>query len=241
MWSVVLVAVVAAALRVSAVSSGVPFLWNPDEPTNLRVGAVMVDHVSWNPHYFSYPSMLYDVIAMVGWVQRVVGGWHKGAGLAYYTYQHLTYHTYQNQGINRTMDPHLLIVLRSVTVLLSIGTCVVVWGLCYFVTRRWWVATLAGLLLAVSPLMVANSVVVTPDMYSAFFTALGLLAAIWLHEKRQGAQLHPRRGSSWARNRIEVQRRLGRRRRDRRPLPSLSKGRGLPPSRLTVQGHAACP
>ena len=172
-WTVGLVAVVAAVLRLPAVGSGLPFLWTPDEPTNVRFGALMVDHGTLNPHYFDYPSMLYYVVAAVGWVQRVVGGWHAEGGLALHM-------TYQNEGINRTTDPHLLIVLRLITVVLSIGVCVLVWGICYLITRRWWTATFAGLLLAVSPLMVANGVLVTPDTYSAFFTALGLLAAIWL-------------------------------------------------------------
>ena len=136
----------------------------------------MVDHGSLNPHYFWYPSLLFDVIAGIGWVQQLVGHWHPGAGL-----------TVQNEGIARTTDPHLFIALRLVGVVLSIGTCIVIWGLCFLIARRWWAATLAGLLLAVSPLMVANSLYITPDTYSTFFTAVGLIAAIWL--MRRGSRL----------------------------------------------------
>ena len=123
-----------------------------------------------NPQLFIYPSLMFDVIAAMASVQKLVGlGWIPGAGI-----------TVENEAIARTTDPHLYIAVRLVTVVLSIGTCVVVWGLCYLVTRRWWAATLAGLLLAVCPLMVVNGVYITPDTYSAFFTAVGLLAAIWL-------------------------------------------------------------
>ena len=173
-WTVGLVAVVAAVLRVPAVGSGLPFLWTPDEPTNVRFGALMVDHGTLNPHYFDYPSLLYYVVVGGG-----MGAASRGR-LARGGWPRVVHMTYQNEGINRTTDPHLLIVLRLITVILSIGVCVVVWGICYLITRRWWAATCAGLLLAVSPLMVANGVLVTPDTYSAFFTALGLLAAIWL-------------------------------------------------------------
>ena len=138
----------------------------------------MVDRGSLlNPHFYSYPSLLFDVIAAMGSVQKLVGlGWNPGAGI-----------TNEGEAVARTTDPHLYIAVRLVTVLLSIGTCVVVWGLCYLITRRWWAATLAGLLLAVSPLMVVNGVLITPDTYSAFFTSAGLLAAIWL--MRRGSRL----------------------------------------------------
>ncbi len=113
----------------------------------------------------------------MGSVQKLVGvGWNPEAGIMA-----------ENEAIARTTDPHLYIAVRLVTVLLSIGACVVVWGLCYLVTKRWWAATLAGLLLAVSPLMVVNGVYITPDTYSAFFTAVSLLAAIWL--MRRGSRL----------------------------------------------------
>ena len=173
-----LVAIVAALLRLPAVQFGLPYIWNPDEPTNLRIAGRMVDKGSVNPHFFNYPSLLYYVIAGAGWVQRTFGRWHLSAGLA-------LPRTLENEGINRTTDPHLIIVLRLVTVLLSIGTCMVAWSLGYVVTKRCWAATLAGLMLAVSPLMVANGVLVTPDTYAAFFAAVALLAAVRLMRSGQ--------------------------------------------------------
>jgi len=172
-----LVAIVAAVLRVPAVNFALPFVWHDDEPRNVSHGAIMIDHGSLNPHFFAYPSLLFDVVAAMGSVQKLLGaGWKPGAGLRV-----------ENRGIAMTTDPHLFIALRLVTVILSIGICVAVWGVCYLVTRKWWAATLAGLLLAVSPLMVVDGVFITPDTYSAFFTAVGLLAAIWL--MRRGSRL----------------------------------------------------
>jgi hypothetical protein len=162
-------AVVALALRLPIVGYGLPFLWHPDEPTNVGVGARMVDLNSWNPHFFLYPSMLYDVVAIVGHLQRAFGGWHVGAG-----------QSSQVMGTGYTTDPHLYLALRLITVALSVGTCIVVCGIVYLVTKRWWAAALAGLLLAVSPLMVLNGVYITPDTYSAFFTACGLLTSYWV-------------------------------------------------------------
>ena len=168
-WSGALVAIVAAAMRFPAIGFGLPFIWNPDEPTNVGTGALMVSHGTWNPHVFIYPSMLYEVIATFGWGQQAIGGWHAHAGL-----------TSENVGIAWTADPHLFIVLRVVTILLAIGACIVVWGLVSVLVKKWWVATLAALLLAVSPLMMQFDVTVTPDTYAAFFTAIGLLTAVLL-------------------------------------------------------------
>jgi hypothetical protein len=119
--------------------------------------------------------MLYDVVAIVGHLQRTFGGWQVDAG-----------QSGQVLGTAHTTDPHLYLTLRLITVALSVGTCVVVCGLVYLVTKRWWASALAGLLLAVSPLMVLNGVYITPDTYGAFFTSCGLLTSYWiLHRGRR--------------------------------------------------------
>ena len=76
----------------------------------------------------------------------------------------------QIMGIGYTTDPHLYLALRLITVALSVGACIIVFGAVNLVTKRWWAAATAGLLLAVSPLMVLNGVYITPDTYWAFFT-----------------------------------------------------------------------
>src|ERR1700722_13553712 len=73
-------ATVAAALRLPIVGFGLPYLWHPDEPSNVGIGANMVDLRTWNPHAFRYPSMIYDVVAIAGQLQRVFGGWHIDGG-----------------------------------------------------------------------------------------------------------------------------------------------------------------
>jgi 4-amino-4-deoxy-L-arabinose transferase-like glycosyltransferase len=176
LWAAITTAAVAAGLRLPIVDFGLPFLWHPDEPSNISIGAAMVDHGAWNPHSFLYPSLLYDVVAIVGRMQRAVGGWHLGGG-----------QSIQVMGTGYTTDPHLYLALRLVTVALSVGACIIVFGAVNLVTKRWWAAATAGLLLAVSPLMVLNGVYITPDTYSAFFTAFGLLAALWV--LRRGRRL----------------------------------------------------
>jgi 4-amino-4-deoxy-L-arabinose transferase-like glycosyltransferase len=156
------------ALRLPALAFGLPDLNHPDEPANVGVGVAMVDHGTVNPHYFSYPSLMYDVIAFVTRVQRTISG-HPGAGGGI---------TKPATGIGHTSDPRLFLALRLISLLLSVGTCLLVYVAVRRTTGARWIAALAGLALAVAPLLVTNGVFVTPDVYSEFFTAAALLGAI---------------------------------------------------------------
>ncbi|HKN97472.1 MAG TPA: glycosyltransferase family 39 protein [Pseudonocardiaceae bacterium] len=162
------VCVAGLAIRLPALAFGLPGLNHPDEPTNIGVGVAMVDHGTLNPHYFSYPSLMYDVIAFVTWVQRVVSG-HPPAGGGIVE---------QVTGVGHTSDPHLVLALRAVSLLLSVGAAVLVYVTVRRTTGTRWIAGIAGLALAVSPLLVTNGVFVAPDVYSEFFTAAALLGAV---------------------------------------------------------------
>lgn len=163
-----LVGLVGLAIRLPALLFGLPELNHPDEPTNVLVGVAMVNHGTLNPHSFSYPSLMYDVIAFVTWAQRTVSGHPPAHGGI----------TQPVAGIGFTSDPHLFLALRIVSLLLSAGTCVLVYVAVRRVTGTRWIAALAGLVPAVSPLLVTNGVFIAPDVYSGFFTAAALLGAL---------------------------------------------------------------
>lgn len=158
----------ALALRLPAVSFGLPDLNNPDEPVNVAVGVLMVDHGTANPHSFAYPSLMYDVIAGFTWLQRLLTG-HHAAGAV--TFRATT-------GVGFTSDPHLFLALRLFAVLLSVGACALVYVAVRRVTGRRWIAAVASATLAVSPLLVTNGVFVAPDVYCEFFAAAALLGSL---------------------------------------------------------------
>jgi 4-amino-4-deoxy-L-arabinose transferase-like glycosyltransferase len=162
------VAIGALALRLPAISFGLPYLWHPDEPTNVYWGARMADTNSLLPHFYNYPSFMFDVIAVVARVQLQVSS-HvpKFGGI-----------TRQGLGIGYTSDPHLWLALRFVTALFSTGLCLIVYITVLRLTGRVWAALLAGGLLAVSPLVVTNGVFITSDTYSAFFAAAAIAASL---------------------------------------------------------------
>ncbi|MBR7839132.1 phospholipid carrier-dependent glycosyltransferase [Actinospica durhamensis] len=172
-----IVAAVALVLRLSEVGFGLPAMLNSDEPWNITVGTDMAAHGDWDPHYFSYPSLMYDVVAVADRIQRLLTG-HMLTAADFGS---------QGMGINQTSDPDMVVALRLITVALSVGICLLLCGVVRRVTGRRWVAVGAGLLGATSPLLVGNALYVTPDTYSAFFTAATLAGALAV--VRRGSRL----------------------------------------------------
>lgn len=163
-----IVTAVGLALRLPAVGFGLPAMLHPDEPGNIMVGAKMAGNSDWDPHYFAYPSVMYDVEAIAIRAQGLVTG-HMLNAADFGS---------QGIGINRTTDPDMVLFLRLITVVLSVGLCLLVYGLVRHVTGRRWVAVGCGLLGATSPLLITNGVYITPDTYSAFFTTATLAGAL---------------------------------------------------------------
>jgi hypothetical protein len=165
----VAVAMVAVLLRAPAVDFALPLLTHPDEPVNVQFGAGMSDRSDWNPQFFNYPSMLYDVIAVFTRVHdRLAGPPAEGVARI----------LRQDFGVAMTSVPGLILALRWCTLLLSVAMCLLAYLVVWRATRRVLPALLAGLLLAVSPTAVTSGVFITPDTYSGVFAALALLGAV---------------------------------------------------------------
>ncbi len=162
----VVVVLVAAAARVACLDYGLPLLTHPDEPTNVTIGQTMVDHGDWNPRNFGYPSMLFEVNAAASWVHGLVTG------------RHTTGIRMQSEGSGITTEPSLFLALRGVSALLSVGMCLLVYLTVRRVSGHIVPTTLAGLGLALSPVAVASGVMIAPDAYAGFFTALTLAGAL---------------------------------------------------------------
>jgi hypothetical protein len=164
----VIVVGAALALRLPAVGFGLPLMLQPDEPGNINVGAKMAINGDIDPHYFAYPSVLYDVEALADLAARLFGG-HMLLENSFAS---------QGMGINRTINPHIVLGLRLITVVASVAICLIAYGVIRRITGRRWAAVGCGLLAATSPLLVTNGVFITPDTYSALFTAAAVVAAL---------------------------------------------------------------
>lgn len=167
-WTAVVVACTALFVRLAAVRFGLPYFPNADEPTNLRVGISMLADGSLNPGFFSYPSLLFEVISSGAWILAHLGvNVPADAGLQI-----------ENMGVVHSTAPKLVIGLRTISVVCSVATCILVYFGALLVTDRPQAAAIGSLLLALSPLAVENGVYITPDVYSGLACVIALIGCI---------------------------------------------------------------
>jgi len=164
----------AAALRLWGLVEGPP-VWHPDEfhfvfwPLNFFSGDL-------NPHFFSYPSLLFYLLALVYGTCFL---WEKILGVGWSLEQFVAYHYF--------WDPDVLLVLaRLVGVFFAVGTV----GWTAFLGRRVYgprAGLVAGLLLAVCVIHVRQSPLAAVDVPMTFWFVGSMWAALRLLE-REGWQ-----------------------------------------------------
>jgi hypothetical protein len=154
----------AAALRLVFLNWGLPYIYHPDEPTNMTVIHRMIAESDLNPRLFWYPSFLY-YINMPG---QYLVKWWDGALLPF---------TMQSVGNGFTEQPEAFRAARVTTLFfgLAILPLLNLWGRAVSVG----VAGLfvLGALFCLSPLLLRHSTYITPDIFAAFFTTGTLLAS----------------------------------------------------------------
>lgn len=146
----------ALLLRLWGAFDDLPYVLHPDEPVNLFVIQGMYTRASFDPQYFHYPSLFYDIelaaahaffdlrAALFGSV------WEPQAPLMI------------AMGTVEVFDPTPVILFRSVTILLGVAAVAV----CERVAAASYgprVGLFAATLLALAPIAVADSRCVTPD------------------------------------------------------------------------------
>src|ERR1044072_6549394 len=73
--SCVVIVLIAAALRLTGLPWDMPFIYNPDAPTNLTIVHEMLRNWTANPPAFNYPSLFYYLHGPGQWaVQAFSGG-----------------------------------------------------------------------------------------------------------------------------------------------------------------------
>jgi 4-amino-4-deoxy-L-arabinose transferase-like glycosyltransferase len=153
-----LVLVLALGLRVWGLTFGLPFIIQPDEPSvELRV-LHMWYAGDLNPHYYVYPSLYYDMQALLAFVVAHVAAFFD-ADVLWHPLAHL---------------PLFYLAGRALTAAMGALTVLVV----YFIGRAFGTrfGLIAALFLAVMAQHVQQSHYVTVDAPTALFTAL----AAWL-------------------------------------------------------------
>ncbi len=178
--AIVLIAVVAAVIRLVPVASGLPYATYVDEGHYLHPAAHMVANQTWQPghflHPYEHPPLLYEATAATAETFRLFGATGVMSG---------TRTTDRTTDYDVIEPSSLILGGRLVDVVFAVGTVVVTMLLgARLVGRR--TAVVAGLLAAVTPALVSRSYIVIVDTPATFFVALTILLAAYADSKRRG-------------------------------------------------------
>lgn len=155
--------VLATVLRVVFLDWGLPYIYHPDEPINIAITHKMIANSDFDPHFFQYPSLLYNINLPGQYLVK----WWDGTLLPF---------TMQSLGNGFTEQPEAFRAARVTTLLfgLAILPVLIIWA-------RTVSVGVAGLLVlgvtfGLNPLLLRHSTFISPDIFAAFFTTGTLLA-----------------------------------------------------------------
>jgi 4-amino-4-deoxy-L-arabinose transferase-like glycosyltransferase len=174
----VLLAITAGlVVRAFGVGYALPYVYHPDEPTNLEV-IQRIATESLNPKFFQYPSLFFYLQAAAHWVLRhvgvLLGTWKSAVDLR---------PVMQTVGNGVSQHPSVFLVGRSLSVVFSVATMVLAAWHAKAISGKWLPAVVAAAVLATSQLSIESASLITPDTYTGFFTLLALAASLRILKK----------------------------------------------------------
>ena len=162
------------ALRLVGIRGAFPYVYHPDEPTDLGIVLRMVHQPSLNPHSFRYPSLFFDVVAFAETVYVKVGGLIGSVGSA------ASLHVPEVQTVGNAFirDSAALVVARIVTLTASVALIAVAMWMCWLMTHRRAPTFVAGFLVAVNPILVRNGRWATPDTLAGLTATAAIIGCV---------------------------------------------------------------
>lgn len=170
-----LVLVGALVVDLIGIGWGLPFVYHPDEPTNLMAVSHMVQQRTLNHGQWQYPAFSFDIQALVNAAAVGVGtlfGWVHGAADA----DHITMIV---TGVGRLSHPAFLVTGRVVSVIESVATVAAAAWMAWLATPDRRAIWLTPLLVAILPISVGFAYYMTPDPVSGLTSTLAVCGALW--------------------------------------------------------------
>jgi hypothetical protein len=165
-------------LRAAWAGAYLPWQHHWDEITNVRVGETMADERQIDPGFYNYPALVFLAESAVLIPAEVFTGYEAGPGSVLEP---------QTVASARVAEPGVLRALRWATgVVPGVVMIAAAGAIAWTASRRWWAATCAALVAALSALDLRFGVVVTPDALTGMAAALAALGAV-------GVAHHPSR------------------------------------------------
>ncbi len=177
-----------------AVFNGLPYVSHPDEPTNFRVARQMVEHRSALPHFYRYPSLLFDLEAATRGALvaagRLFGFWSaaENAGL----------HPDAGPGSNRVEGPISWVVARLLILVISTVGVALAASLAGRLCASRTFGFAGGLLAATSGISIAAGSVITPDALAGTLATAVVAAGVALVVRPRSNAAAARRWALWS-------------------------------------------
>jgi 4-amino-4-deoxy-L-arabinose transferase-like glycosyltransferase len=161
----------ALSLRLWGAFFDLPYIYHPDEPANINVIQAIYTTANLNPHYFHYPTLFFYLNALAACCYFGVPALISGHPSLLAPPVNLV------MGTTYAINQDAVVLYRSLTICVGVLSVF----LCYLVGSRGnraRVGVMAAVLMAISPVLVADCRHITPDSYIIVFELLTILASI---------------------------------------------------------------
>lgn len=170
-WHLLVPAILAAVVRLPAVSNGLPYVSHPDEPKNYLVIHEMISRRSALPRFYNYPSLFFELEAVAHAAAmallKLVGS-DQSLGMA----------LGGTIGGRLAQSSFAWVVARLVVLGVSVAGVLVAARLAERLTGSRLAAGVAGVLAALSTISIASGSVITPDALAGTLSLCAIASAV---------------------------------------------------------------
>ena len=178
-WQLMVTVLVAFLLRIWGIDFGLPYIYHPDEPRYVVIAQNIFKTGDLNPHFFNYPSLFFYLNALV-YIPYYFAGSLMGA---FRSPDDIPAPIMLAMGTGQTPMPSTFLLGRFLTVAFGCAVVVLVFLIGRRLTNNSMTGLLAALMMATSPMNVANSRYITPDTFLVFFALLAFWEAVQVFDK----------------------------------------------------------
>ncbi len=179
-WLLVAIVLLAATLRLPSINYDLPYIFQPDEPVVIHISREIFVSGDLNPHFFDYPSLIFYTNALA-YTPLYLSGRLTGA---FDARDDIMKFDFLTMGAAKTPQPAAVVLNRSVSLVVGLGTIILLYAIGCALYDRATVGLLAALFLAVWPQHIYHSSIVTTDAMVTFFIVLTFFMAALIF--RQG-------------------------------------------------------
>ena len=169
----------ALSIRLWGVNYDLPYIYHPDEPIYINISQNIFKTGDLNPRFFNYPSLFFYINAL--------------AYIPYYLFGKLigVFETPNNilgpisiaMGVVEAQMPTAVLLGRMVTISFGVATVGLTYAIGKQITGKMAVGGLASFMVALAPISVYHSRLITPDTFVTFFALAAFGASVLIYQQ----------------------------------------------------------